>query len=748
MISYLAATPHLAQIWTMARSAIFDAAWHRLEYPACAASGLAPIVHYALEGAAAGARPHLLFDPAWYARACGGRLRGQNPLVDYIRHGASAGIDPSPYFSAAHYRKSLESLGVKSFGRLTPLGHFIAYGLARGVSPIPYFDRDWYLCNHPDVREAGFDPFLHFVASGARDGRAPGPLFDAPWYRMRNADMRDEGHEPLAHYLSHGAAQGRRPQEGFDPAFYAPQAPGEALADYAGRGRAGWRSAHARLPPPASPAALFDDFPWTRGERAHPHGAPFRVLILASGEAGGAAAALCAALAPLRALDVFLVGHGLRAAGGAAALDLDGGASAGRDPGAVLDRLLRALKFCDPDAAVVDAGCAGPAAAQLCADLGLACLPLAAGADIASFVRRLRETLSYREAARPTVSAVVPNYNHARYLDERIGSILAQRARPDEIIFLDDASSDDSLAVARRWQDRAGLPFEILDSPANGGSPFRQWARGVRAAGGDLVWIAESDDAANPRFLERLAAQFRFLDVAMAYCDSRTIGPAGELLATSCRFYTDTLDEEKWLAGYRAPGRREVETALAVKNVIPNVSAVLFRREAIAAALPAFEEMRYCGDWAAYVEVLRAGGLAYLPEALNRRRQEAGGVTGKSERGLGAVKEALAVKRAIFAGFDVGARALCLSLAQSVYEYERRSGEGGRAPFAHNPELAGPLGAMADTLARFGAVWPAQRDETARFLRRLAEFDVGLDRPGRQALLARVGAGLDELARR
>ena len=43
------------------------------------------------------------------------------------------------------------------------------------------------------------------------------------------------------------------------------------------------------------------------------------------------------------------------------------------------------------------------------------------------------------------ISAIIPNYNHAPFLEERIRSILAQTRRPDEIIFLDDASTDDSL---------------------------------------------------------------------------------------------------------------------------------------------------------------------------------------------------------------------------------------------------------------------------------------------------------------
>src|ERR1700731_1181239 len=51
---------------------------------------------------------------------------------------------------------------------------------------------------------------------------------------------------------------------------------------------------------------------------------------------------------------------------------------------------------------------------------------------------------------RPSVTLVVPNYNHARYLAESLGSIAAQTHAPDQVLIIDDASTDDSLAVISR----------------------------------------------------------------------------------------------------------------------------------------------------------------------------------------------------------------------------------------------------------------------------------------------------------
>ena len=84
------------------------------------------------------------------------------------------------------------------------------------------------------------------------------------------------------------------------------------------------------------------------------------------------------------------------------------------------------------------------------------------------------------------ISAVIPNYNHAPYLEERIRSVLSQTRPPDEILFLDDASTDGSPEIARQF-DCFSI---IIVNEENTGSPFKQWFKGIQAAEGDFVWLA------------------------------------------------------------------------------------------------------------------------------------------------------------------------------------------------------------------------------------------------------------------
>ncbi len=261
------------------------------------------------------------------------------------------------------------------------------------------------------------------------------------------------------------------------------------------------------------------------------------------------------------------------------------------------------------------------------------------------------------ERAAPRVSVVIPNFNYARFLPERIASIAAQTLRPHEIVFLDDCSSDDSLAVARRLLDASGLPFRILANDANQGV-YRQWARGAREASGELVWIAEADDVAEPRFLERLAERFRQPDVILAFAQSRVLDEQGNTTRPDMRAHTDGVDPERWSKDYVEVGTREVLDALAYRNTIPNVSACVFSRAALSGALDGLDRFRYCGDWYLYCRLLRGGSVAFVAEALNGFRRHSASVTRSRGREPAYLQELIEIKRYLVEAFPVHARQL------------------------------------------------------------------------------------------
>jgi len=101
----------------------------------------------------------------------------------------------------------------------------------------------------------------------------------------------------------------------------------------------------------------------------------------------------------------------------------------------------------------------------------------------------------------PKVSVIVPNYNHAPYLRQRIESILNQTYQDFEVILLDDCSTDNSRDILNNYRNQSKVSHCIFNA-VNGKSAFQQWQKGVQLAKGEYIWIAESDDWAEPEFLE------------------------------------------------------------------------------------------------------------------------------------------------------------------------------------------------------------------------------------------------------
>jgi glycosyltransferase involved in cell wall biosynthesis len=224
------------------------------------------------------------------------------------------------------------------------------------------------------------------------------------------------------------------------------------------------------------------------------------------------------------------------------------------------------------------------------------------------------------------VSVIVPNYNYARYLHERMDSIFAQTVPVFEIIVLDDASSDDSLLVLDQIASDHKREFSVCQNRTNGGSAIAQWLKGLEQASGDLVWIAEADDVSEPNFLERLLAHFEGERTLFAYSDSAQIDSNGVRIGDSYHAYYEQAGAEGLLRGLVIEARSFAERFLGVRNLILNVSSILARREVFLNALrdniDRMQDYSFAADWHLYASVcLQDGDVAYVAEPLNIHRR-------------------------------------------------------------------------------------------------------------------------------
>lgn len=634
------------------RSSAFDAPWYRAAYPDSA--GWDAATHFLAIGLRKGYRPHALFDADWWQDRRGGRCK-RHPFIDYLQAPERWRLSPSPYLVL---EPGLDPNALPHDA--SPLGLFRESGGTRGLVPSPLFDADFYARNNPDVVAAGFDPLLHFAANGGREGRSPCVSFDAFRYLSANPDVKARGEEPLRHFLMRGARQGRAPHRAIDPALLLADAQEanliEALVHYQseGRHRLGART-HARLPPPGAVAPLFDDWPWRNAKAASAQG---RLLVLLAGPPDAAMMATLTAACKSGADPWFV---SLDPASDAVLETLAAPTlTLGQAASVILPALLRAAALAGPHLSLVIA--APPE------HLVHALAARQSGLDVIRFAHP--PVAATAPATVLSISVVVPLYNHVTFIDQRLASILSQRRAPCEIIIIDDASQDDSLLRALAFAETAPVPVRIVAREHNSGSPFMSWVEGVRVACGDLLWIAESDDLADPRLLERLAP---FLErderVVLAYCQSAVIGRHGERLADDHLFYTDEIDAERWEAPYLVSGETEIAEGLAIKNTIPNASAVLFRRRDLAQVANAIVADRYCGDWRSYALLSARGWIGYSPEPLNLTRRHDANATLEGERNALALREARDIRLSLWRRPGIPAAAVRAGLAQHQREF-------------------------------------------------------------------------------
>lgn len=120
------------------------------------------------------------------------------------------------------------------------------------------------------------------------------------------------------------------------------------------------------------------------------------------------------------------------------------------------------------------------------------------------------------EGSRPTasISCVIPAFNAERYLGEALESVLGQTLPPDEVIVVDDGSTDGTADVAARYADR------ILYLRQDNAGQAAARNHGVEVASGKLLAFQDADDLWHPEKLARQAARFEArpeLDVSLTH---------------------------------------------------------------------------------------------------------------------------------------------------------------------------------------------------------------------------------------
>jgi glycosyltransferase involved in cell wall biosynthesis len=218
------------------------------------------------------------------------------------------------------------------------------------------------------------------------------------------------------------------------------------------------------------------------------------------------------------------------------------------------------------------------------------------------------------------VSVLIPNYNHAEYLGQRIESVLNQTHQDFEVIILDDCSTDHSREVIERYAMDPRVSHVIFND-INSGSTFLQWEKGINLAKGKYVWIAESDDWCEPSLLSDLVDGIKKDDqCVISYCQISCVDVDNRIKWQSHHKYLSEIVDSKTF----------VEDYLAIKVSIFNASMAIFERAKYLNLTNEFTKFKFCGDWFFWIQIARQGKVHISGKVLNYFRKHDKDVSGKA----------------------------------------------------------------------------------------------------------------------
>ncbi len=209
-----------------------------------------------------------------------------------------------------------------------------------------------------------------------------------------------------------------------------------------------------------------------------------------------------------------------------------------------------------------------------------------------------------------TISIIIPVYNSADYLPACLDSVLAQTHPATEIILVEDGSTDNSPQICEEYAQKD--PCIRIISGSHGG-PGAARNLGIRAATGEYIVFADSDDVCEPKLLETLLANIPKERNSMVIC--------GILLTDEGGYPTG-----EFMENYRVLSSHDyVSDILSAWKTSPlcgGVYSKLYRRELLQDHHVLFEEdTTYAEDFCFNLKYLQyVGKIVILPDLLYRYR--------------------------------------------------------------------------------------------------------------------------------
>lgn len=211
------------------------------------------------------------------------------------------------------------------------------------------------------------------------------------------------------------------------------------------------------------------------------------------------------------------------------------------------------------------------------------------------------------DSRKPLISIALCTFNGERYLREQLDSVLAQTYTDLEIVAVDDASTDETVAILREYEARDAR-VKVFVNATNIGLQ-KNFERAISLCAGSFIAPCDQDDIWLPEKLSTLLE--RIGTHALAYCDSEFIDENGHALDNG-------MSDNVTMVSSNDP------VIFAVTNCVAG-HAMLIRSEIAKRAVPIPDPFYY--DWWLAAVAAAAGGIVYCDKRLVKYRLHTQNVT-------------------------------------------------------------------------------------------------------------------------
>lgn len=237
------------------------------------------------------------------------------------------------------------------------------------------------------------------------------------------------------------------------------------------------------------------------------------------------------------------------------------------------------------------------------------------GRDYRALLAALQSPSTPKESpeSSPTVSVVVPSYNHAPYLRQALESVYAQTYRQIELIVIDDGSTDESVAIARESLRGCPFPHQLVSRANRGAHATLNEAIGLST--GAYINPLNSDDAFTPTRIEAMLAATRLHGAALAFSSVHWIDAQSDAIDpfADARVYA-LLCKQSDIAFHETVG-----SAFLLHNLATTTGNLFFSRE-LFNVLNGFRDFRYNHDWDFCLRALWLTEPVHVDQPLYRYR--------------------------------------------------------------------------------------------------------------------------------